>query len=138
MLTQVLWYRPFITNILLCFHKTSPHHIKKKTFAKTSDSNRRLQCLTFYVYLDIQLNHVVKRSGIWTTSISTYLVPVSHLIQLTPCQASVERDVFQTQFSYFFVLPNIFPHQTFGASLRLFWFISHILLSKYFSSSNLL
>ena len=42
--------------------------------------------LYLYTYIDNYWSQVVKRSRSWTTSLYTYLGPVSHLIWFTPCQ----------------------------------------------------
>ena len=67
-----------------------------------------------------------------------YLISVSHLIQFTSQQPSVERDVIQTRFSFLFGLPKLFPHQNFGKYLSFLQPISHNLIRKCFFSTKTL
>ena len=85
-LTHVLCYRPFFTNGIYYINKMSHYHIKKNTFAQLFQFWITIfSPLFIHVYWKVDITSF-QEGREFMTSISTYLRPVSSLIQFTLCQ----------------------------------------------------
>ena len=111
-LNHVSRYRLFIPNGLNSINETSYYHIKKPLSFYFSWFDSPLSVLSFYKYLYKYFTHVVKRSRSWKTSLCTYFLFVSYLIQVTPCQPSGWTWHHPVTLQPLKLLPNIITHQT--------------------------
>ena len=135
-LTHVFWYRPFIKNGLYYTHKCHLVTSRKPLLQTFLDMTHQLYYLSFHMYIDKKLSHIVKRASIWNDLLYMYFGLASRLILFTPRQPLVERDITHVWFSLLFGSPNLFLRQTFGVYLNFLYFIFHNIIRKEFFSSN--